>query len=127
MSKNDGDRDEAPIQFKVQPFRLRGKAPIPVNQPNWISNTRNAPGRAEWALVVFVNLIFIFSFFIIAIQGSGNGKLAGLLIMGAASMVITANIIRMYLRAITAKKLASQGSRRAKPKKRHPKHRKDYS
>ena len=127
MSKNDGDRDETPIQFYIPRISQRhGRAPVPVNQPHWKYNT-SAPGRTEWALIIFINLIFIFSFFVIAIQSNGNGGLVGLLVMGIACILISANIIRMYLRARTNQKLAPQGSRRAKPKKRHPKRRKDYN
>ena len=126
MSKNDGDRDERPIRFEIPHMGHRGRAPIPINQPNWKYGT-SVPSRAEWAVMIFLDLIFVSLVYLISTRSSWDYRFSGLILMGVLCILITANTLRTYLRAITAKKLASQGSRRAKPKKRHPKHRKDYN
>ncbi len=65
MSKGDGDKDETPIQFYIPRISSRGRAPIPVNQPNWkyASDYATPPAIGDWifsTLFTIMGLVVIY-------------------------------------------------------------------
>ena len=128
MSKGDGNKDETPIQFYIPRISSRGRAPIPLNQPNWkYAPDYAAPPRiGDW---LFSSLFAVMAFVVIYLGITEiNGSYKWLFfIIGITFLYFSAlmTVVRLMKYRRYTRNLPNEETRE-KLKKKQPKRRKDY-
>jgi len=127
MSKGDSDKDETPIRFYIPRISSRGRAPIPINQPNWKYGSRGAPKLGEWIFMNAFGLIITLAFYLIATKGFNLSFWMGLIAASFGVLLLAGLNNRLYQQLIIYRNNLEEYKTRRKPEeKKQPKRRKDY-
>lgn len=129
MSKNDGDRDETPIQFSIPRIYSRGgRVPAPLNQPHWKykSNTSSRPTFGVWLFVILFEL-FMGALAYLALTEITNAS--KWMVAGLAAVIFVAIpwfVLQHFLAQDRQGERTEDEESERKAKRKQPKQRKDY-
>ena len=134
MAKRNNKRDETPIEFHIPSMEKLPRAPVPINQPNWVYKFVNKVeptpvnifAQAVFSLLFVAMIGFVF-FTLLQYLESWNAKATLLIFVFAALYIWGLLVIRSFnlYRQFRDKRTEIMPEGKIK-KKKLPKRRKDF-